>query len=145
MLWLKAFHVIAVVTWFAGLFYLPRLFVYHAEAPEPVVRERLKVMERRLLVMTNIGATLTFVFGAATLAWWMSHVPGYLKTSYWLHAKLVLVFLLYGYHGHLAKLTREFAEDRCRRSPRWLRLFNEVPALLLIGIVILVVVQPFKG
>ena len=73
-------------------------------------------------------------FGAATLAWWMSHVPGYLKTSYWLHAKLVLVFLLYGYHGHLAKLTREFAEDRCTRSPRWLRLFNEVPALLLIGI-----------
>lgn len=143
MLWLKAFHIFAVVSWFAGLLYLPRLFVYHAEASEMVVRERFKVMERRLLVMTNIGAVLTLVFGVATLLWWMHAVPGYLAGSHWLHAKLLLVFLLYGYHGRLAKLTREFAEDRNTRSPRWLRLFNEVPALLLIGIVILVVVKPF--
>jgi protoporphyrinogen IX oxidase len=145
MLWFKAFHIVSVVMWFAGLFYLPRLFVYHAEATEPVVRERLKIMERRLLVMTRIGGALTFIFGAATLAWWMSHVPGYFKANVWLHIKLVLVFLLYSYHGYLGKLTREFAEDRCTRSPRWLRIFNELPALLLIGIVILVVVQPFKG
>ncbi|HSX61927.1 MAG TPA: protoporphyrinogen oxidase HemJ [Tahibacter sp.] len=145
MLWFKAFHIVSVVMWFAGLFYLPRLFVYHAEATEPVVRERLKVMERRLLVMTRIGGGLTFIFGAATLAWWMIHVPGYLKANPWLHVKLVLVFLLYSYHGYLGRLTREFAEDRCTRSPRWLRIFNELPALLLIGIVILVVVQPFKG
>lgn len=145
MLWLKAFHIVAVVTWFAGLFYLPRLFVYHAEATEPVVRERFKVMERRLLVMTHIGAALTFIFGVATLTWWLMHVPGYMKLNYWLHAKLVLVAFLYGYHDYLARLTRQFAEDRCTRSPRWLRIFNEVPALLLIGIVILVVVQPFKG
>lgn len=145
MLWLKAFHIVAVVTWFAGLFYLPRLFVYHAEATEPVVRERFKVMERRLLMMTHIGAALTFIFGVATLTWWLMHVPGYMKLNYWLHAKLVLVAALYGYHDYLARLTRQFAEDRCTRSSRWLRIFNEVPALLLIAIVILVVVQPFKG
>lgn len=145
MLWLKAFHIVSVVMWFAGLFYLPRLFVYHAEATESVVRERLKVMERRLLVMTHIGAALTFIFGAATLIWWLMHVPGYFKANLWLHIKLVLVFLLYGYHGYLGKLTREFATDRCTRSPRWLRIFNELPALLLIAIVILVVVQPLKG
>lgn len=143
MLWLKALHLFAVVSWFAGLLYLPRLFVYHAEASETVVRERFKVMERRLLVMTNIGAVLTLVFGVATLLWWINTVPGYLASNHWLHAKLVLVFLLYGYHGHLSKLTRQFAEDRCTRSPRWLRLFNEVPAVLLLGIVILVVVKPF--
>ncbi|ODU30949.1 MAG: TIGR00701 family protein [Lysobacterales bacterium 69-70] len=145
MLWLKAFHVIAVVTWFAGLFYLPRLFIYHTEASESVVRERFKIMERRLLVMTNIGATLTLIFGVAALAWWVMHVPGYFKANTWLHAKLLLVVLLYAYHGYLARLTREFAADRCTHSSRWLRIFNEVPALLLIGIVILVVVQPFKG
>ena len=138
MLWLKAFHVFAVVAWFAGLLYLPRLLVYHAEAAEQVVRDRFKVMERRLLGMTNVGAVLTFVFGVATL----SQVPGYLQSG-WLHAKLTLVFVLYGYHGWLARLTRQFANDACPRSPRWLRIFNEVPALLLILIVILVVVKPF--
>ena len=143
MLWLKAFHLVAVVTWFAGMFYLPRLFVYHVEAAEPVVRERFKIMERRLLVMTHIGAVLTAVFGFATLGWWLYHVPGYMAANHWLHAKLTLVFLLYGYHGMLGRLTRELAQDRCTRSSRWLRLFNEVPALLLIGIVVLVIVKPF--
>ncbi|MBL8300352.1 MAG: CopD family protein [Rhodanobacteraceae bacterium] len=145
MLWLKAFHIVAVVTWFAGLFYLPRLFVYHAEETEAVVRERLKVMERRLLVMTRIGGALTLIFGVATLTWWLVHVPGYFKANPWLHVKLVFVILLYGYEGYLAKLTREFAQDRCTRSSRWLRIFNELPALLLIAIAILVVVQPFKS
>lgn len=143
MLWLKALHLFAVISWFAGLLYLPRLFVYHAEATEPVVRERFKVMERRLFMMTNVGAALTLIFGLATLAWWMHAVPGYLKNNHWLHAKLVLVFLLYAYHGHLGRLVREFAQDRCKRSPRWLRIFNEVPALLALGIVILVIVKPF--
>jgi putative membrane protein len=143
MLWLKALHIFAVVAWFAGLFYLPRLLVYHAEAAEPVVRERLKVMERRLWVMTNLGAALTLLFGLATLGWWISHVPGYFATNHWLHAKLVLVLGLYAYHGSLGRLVRQFAADACPRSPRWLRLYNEVPALLLLGIVVLVVVKPF--
>ena len=145
-LWIKTAHVLAIISWMAGLLYLPRLFVYHCDAkPGSAQSETFKIMERRLLVMTNIGATLTLIFGVATLVWWIMHVPGYFKANPWLHAKLLLVFLLYAYHGNLARLTREFAQDRCTRSSRWLRIFNEVPALLLIGIVILVVVQPFKG
>jgi protoporphyrinogen IX oxidase len=137
MLWLKAFHVIFVVTWFAGLFYLPRLFVYHAEATEPVVRERLKVMERRLLGITHIGGVLALAFGVLTLA----TVPVYLHQA-WLHAKLALVVLLIGYHLMLVRLCGEFGRDTIRHSSRWLRIFNEVPAVLLIGIVLLVVVKP---
>jgi putative membrane protein len=143
MLWLKALHIVFVVTWFAGLFYLPRLFVYHAEATEPVVRERFKVMERRLLGMTHIGGFLAVLFGLATLAWWMAHVPGYLAHNPWLHLKLLLVAALIAYHAMLVRLCREFAADSCCRSSRWLRIFNEIPALLLIGIVLLVVVKPF--
>jgi putative membrane protein len=143
MLWLKAFHIVFVVTWFAGLFYLPRLFVYHAEATEPVVRDRLKVMERRLLGMTHIGGLLAVLFGLATLAWWMVHVPGYFAHSHWLHLKLLLVAALVAYHVMLVRLTRQFAADRCTRTSRWLRVFNEIPALLLIGIVLLAVVKPF--
>lgn len=138
MLWFKAFHIVFVTAWFAGLFYLPRLFVYHAEATEPVVRERLKVMERRLLVMTNIGAVLTLVLGVLMLL----KVPGFMQAG-WMHAKLTLVLGLYAYHGWLVRLTKQFARDACTRSPRWLRVFNEVPVLFLIAIVVLVVVKPF--
>lgn len=141
MLWLKAFHVIFVVTWFAGLFYLPRLFVYHAEASEPVVRERLKTMERRLLVMTHIGGGLAVLFGLATLGSFAHASAAYLQQG-WLHAKLTLVVLLIAYHIMLVRLVADFARDANRRSSRWLRIFNEVPALLLIAIVILVVVKP---
>ena len=143
MLWLKAFHVFAVVTWFAGLFYLPRLLVYHAEAEEPVVRERLKTMERRLLVMTHIGGGLTVLLGVATLAAWMRAVPDYLQTAGWLHVKLALVLAVIAYHAVLARLVRAFARDACRWTSRALRVFNELPALLLIAIVILAVVKPF--
>ena len=142
MLWLKAFHIVFVVTWFAGLFYLPRLLVYHAEATEPVVRERLKVMERRLLVMTRIGSTLTVVFGIATLIWFAEVSDHYFRQG-WLIAKLVLVGGLFGYQAILARLVRDFATDSNTRSSRWLRIFNEVPALFLIAIVLLVVVKPF--
>lgn len=141
MLWLKAFHIIFVVTWFAGLFYLPRLFVYHAEATEAVVRERLKVMERRLLGITHVGGALALVFGALTLAAFAQASPAYLQQG-WLHAKLALVALLVGYHVMLVRMVSAFARDQNRRSSRWLRLFNEVPALLLIAIVLLVVVKP---
>jgi putative membrane protein len=141
MLWLKAFHVIFVVTWFAGLFYLPRLFVYHAEATEPAVRERFKVMERRLLGITHVGGALAIVFGALTLGAFASASPAYLAQG-WLHAKLALVVLLVAYHAMLVRLVGRFARDANTRSSRWLRVFNEVPALLLIAIVILVVVKP---
>ena len=142
ILWLKAFHVIAVVIWFAGLFYLPRLLVYHAEAAEPVVRQRFKVMERRLLVMTHIGALLTLALGMATLGAWQHAAPDYFRLAGWLHIKLGLVLVLVLYHLALARLVRAFGRDQCRWSPRALRIFNEAPALLLIGIVILAVVKP---
>ena len=141
MLWLKAFHVIFVVTWFAGLFYLPRLFVYHAEATEAVVRERLKIMQRRLLMITRIGGALTILFGVLTLIVFARGNPAYLQQG-WLHAKLGLVVLLILYHGMLERMTGQFARDANRHSSRWLRIFNEIPALLLIAIVLLVVVKP---
>jgi putative membrane protein len=141
MLWLKAFHIIFVVTWFAGLFYLPRLFVYHAEANEAIVRERLKTMERRLLAITHIGGGLALLFGALTLAAFAHANTAYLQQG-WLHAKLALVALLIAYHAMLTRMTGEFARDANRRSSRWLRLFNEAPALLLIAIVLLVVLKP---
>jgi putative membrane protein len=138
MLWIKALHIVFVVTWFAGLFYLPRLFIYHAESSDAAVRAQLKIMQRRLLVITDIGGTLAIVFGI----WTLLLVPAYLHQG-WLHAKLALVAGLIVYHGYLVRLKQQFAQDRCTRSSRWLRLFNEVPALFLIAIVILVVVKPF--
>lgn len=136
-LWIKALHLAFVVTWFAGLFYLPRLFIYHAEADEPAVREQLKVMERRLLGITHIGGALALGFGVWTLAL----VPAYLQQG-WLHAKLALVAALIAYHVYLVRLQRQFARDRIAHSSRWLRIFNEVPAALLIAIAILAVVKP---
>lgn len=143
MLWLKAFHIIFVVTWFAGLFYLPRLFVYDVEANEPIVRQRLRVMQQRLLMITHIGGALALVFGIALMAWWLRHAPAALAAGAWFHVKLVLVACLIGYHLMLVRLARQLRTDSCTRSSRWLRIFNEVPALLLIAIVVLVVVRPF--
>ncbi len=137
-LWLKAFHIIGVVMWFAGLFYLPRLFVYHAEASEAPLRDRFKIMERRLLVMTHIGGAFAIAFGIATLA----AEPFYLRAG-WLHVKLVLVLLLVIYHGVLVKLVADFRQDRCGWTPHALRWFNEIPSVLLLASVILAVVKPF--
>ena len=137
-LWFKAFHIIFVITWFAGLFYLPRLFVYHSAATDALSIERFKVMERKLFVMTTIGGTLAVVFGMATL----STEPALLAMG-WLHAKLTLVALLIAYHVWCFRLLRAFRADANRHSERWYRGFNEVPSLLLIAIVILVVVKPF--
>jgi putative membrane protein len=137
MLWVKALHVVFMVTWFAGLFYLPRLFVYHAMAQDTVGRERFKVMERKLYygIMTP-GALLTLVFGA----WlWL----GFGITGGWLYAKLALVALLLAYHLWCARLLSDFKHDRNRRSHVWLRWFNEAPVLILVAIVILVIVKPF--
>jgi putative membrane protein len=137
MLWLKAFHVIAVVTWFAGLFYLPRLFVYHVDAKDAISVERFRLMERRLFTMMTIGAVASVGFGAAMLL----EAPSYLAMS-WLRIKLVLVLGLIAYHLFCYRLLRDFAQDRNRRSARWYRAFNEVPSLLLIAIVLLAVLKP---
>jgi putative membrane protein len=137
LLWLKAFHVIALVTWFAGLFYLPRLFVYHADARDAIGVERFKVMERRLFAIMTIGACATLALGIAMLI----AVPAYLAMG-WLHFKLILVGLLIIYHLYCYKFTRAFAQDRNVRTSRWYRMFNELPSLLLMGIVILAVVKP---
>lgn len=138
MLWLKAFHIVFVVTWFAGLFYLPRLFVYHATATDPTGVERFKVMERRLLAIMTIGAALAALFGISMIA--LS--PGFLAIG-WLRLKLVLVAALVGYHIWCARLVRAFRADQNQHSERWYRLFNEAPSLLLIAIVVLAVVKPF--
>ena len=138
LLWLKAVHVMAMVTWFAGLFYLPRLFVYHADASDPIGVERFRIMERRLFAIMTVGAAATLVFGIAMLV----AFPPYLAMG-WLHVKLALVALLIAYHGYCYKLMRDFAQNRNARTTRWYRLFNEVPSLFLIAIVALAVVKPF--
>ena len=138
MLWLKAFHVIFVVTWFAGLFYLPRLFIYHIAATDEVSIERFVVMERRLFMIMTIGAVLTVFFAIAMVA----RAPGYLQMG-WLQLKLALVACLIGYHSWCYHLMSELRVKRNRHSDRWYRWFNEVPALLLIAIVVLAVVKPF--
>lgn len=138
MLWLKALHVFFVITWFSGIFYLPRLYVYHADARDAVSLERFKIMERRLFAMMTLGAVGSVLFGAAML-----HLaPAYLSFG-WLRVKLSLVLLLIAYHGACYRFLRDFAQDRNTRSAKWYRVFNEAPALLLVAIVILVVVKPF--
>jgi putative membrane protein len=138
MLWLKAIHVIAVITWFAGLFYLPRLYMYHASAHDTISLQRFVVMERRLFIISSIGGTLTLVFGIAMLI----GAPAYLSMG-WLRVKLALVLLVVIYHGYCLKLQRDFAAERNTRSSNWFRGFNELLTPLLIAIVILAVVKPF--
>lgn len=135
----KAFHIIFVVTWFAALFYLPRLFVYHAMSTDQISNERFKVMERKLYrgIMTP-SAVLVVLLGLALL--WQ--VPGWLQQG-WLHLKLVLVLALIGYHVWCGRLLKAFTEDRNRHSHVWYRWFNEAPALVLIAVVVLAVVKPF--
>jgi putative membrane protein len=138
MLWLKAFHIVFVVTWFAGLFYLPRLFVYHADATDAPGIERFVAMERRLFTMMTIGASLTVAFGIGMILL----APALLDTA-WLHAKLTLVAGLLLYHIWCYRLMIALRRGANRHSSRWYRLFNEIPSLLLIAIVVLVVVKPF--
>ncbi len=138
--WMKAFHIIAMVAWFAGLFYLPRLYVYHAEAHDALSLERFKVMERRLYFgIMWPAALLTTVLGLILL--WMN--LGFYMHQGWMHAKLALVALLWGYHLYCGKLRVAFSIDRNGQSSTFYRVINEVPTLFLIAIVILVVVRPF--
>lgn len=136
MLWLKAFHIVFVVSWFAGLFYLPRLFVNHAMACEPAEIARLKLMEGKLYRFMTPLAVLALVLG--TWLW-----LGYGFGGGWMHAKLVLVAGLIAYHLYCGHLVKVFAEDRNTRNHKFYRFFNEVPVLILTAVTILVVVKPF--
>ena len=139
-LWLKALHIVAIVCWFAGLFYLPRLFVYHAMSEDQTSRERFQVMERKLyrgIMMPSMIATLLFGIGMIVIN------PGLFATGGWLHAKLALVVVLIGYHHICGAQLKRFARNENTRSHVFYRWFNEFPVLLLLAIVILVVVKPF--
>jgi putative membrane protein len=138
-LWIKAFHVIAVISWMAGMLYLPRLFVYHCTAaPGSPPSETFKVMERRLLrLIINPAMIATWILGlwlAWDMGWWQAG---------WLHAKIALVVVMSAVHGFFARCVKDFTADRNTRSQRFYRIFNEVPTVLMIVIVILVVVKPF--
>jgi putative membrane protein len=138
-LWLKAFHVIAIIAWMAGMLYLPRLFVYHSETQKGSIQsDTFKIMERRLLkAIINPAMIVAWVLGLY-LVW-----QGGWYASGWLHAKVLLVLILSGFHGFLSRLVKDFAADRNTRPARFYRMINEVPTVLMIGIVILVIVKPF--
>ena len=139
-LWLKAFHIIFVVTWFAGLFYMPRLFVYHSGATDEVSRERFKIMERKLYrIIMNPSMILTLVFGI----WLLVESWQAFSSQVWMWLKIVLVVLLMGYHHYCLRIIKAFAQDQVIHSEKFFRIFNELPSLVLIGAVILVVVKPF--
>jgi putative membrane protein len=140
MLWVKAFHLIFMVTWFSGLFYLPRLYVYHAMAQDTISIERFKTMERKLYFgIATPGALFTIIFGA----WLVSFdIHGYMQ-NIWLHIKLTLIALLLVYHIYLGKLWVDFKHDRNKHSHVFYRILNEVPVIFLVAIIILAVVRPF--
>jgi protoporphyrinogen IX oxidase len=141
MLWLKSLHLIFMVTWFAGLFYLPRLFVYHAMSDDTISKERFKVMERKLFwgIMTP-GMIVTLIFGVWMLVDYAWALYGH---SGWLHAKLSMLVLLVVYHGYCGKWLGDFKQDRNQRSHVFYRWVNEIPVLFLVGIILLAVIKPF--
>ncbi|MGY8813208.1 MAG: protoporphyrinogen oxidase HemJ [Gammaproteobacteria bacterium] len=141
MLWIKAFHLVFMVTWFAGLFYLPRLFVYHAMSEDSISIERFKLMERKLFYgIATPGCILTLLFG-----FWLLKTVGWdaYSDSYWLSIKLFFILLLIGYHVYCGKLMVDFKHDKNKHSHIWYRWFNEVPVIFLIVIIIMAVVKPF--
>lgn len=140
MQWIRAFHIISVICWFAALFYLPRLFVYHAMAEDQISKDRFKIMERKLYrgIMTP-SMVLSLVFGIWLL---MVYYPGYLQVA-WMHIKLSAVVLLIVYHFACGHFLKQFRDDLNTRSHKFYRVFNEAPVLLLFLIVIMVVVKPF--
>ena len=138
-LWLKAFHIISVITWFAGIFYLPRLFVYHAACEDEISDERFKIMEHKLyrLIMTpSMLITLALGIAMLTLGW-----QG-LSLQAWVWVKIALVSLLVAYHFHCGHIIRAFAANRQHRSGRFFRIYNELPVFVLIPVILLVVLQP---
>jgi len=140
MLWIKALHIIFMVTWFSGLFYLPRLFVYHAAAADEISLARFKIMEYRLYYfITTPGAIITTALGIYLLSY---NWQGYLQSG-WLHAKLSLVLILILYHCHCGRLVYLFKHDRNRYSESFYRWYNEFPTIILIMVTLLAVVKPF--
>ena len=139
MLWWKAWHIIAIVAWFAGLFYLPRLFVYHAETKDELSLQRFKIMERRLYYgIMWPAAILVTIFGFAVL----SYASEYYLQASWFRWKLSMVVLLWGYHLLCGRYLKRFANSQNQASSRFFRAFNEIPTIILIVVVILVVVKP---
>jgi putative membrane protein len=138
-LWFKTFHIIAIIAWMAGMLYLPRLFVYHCSTPIGSPQsETFKIMERRLLhAIINPAMVASWVLGL-----WLAYDAGFFRTG-WFHAKLALVLALSAMHGLMVRWVRDFAHDQNRNSEKFYRIINEVPALLMVGIVLLVVLKPF--
>ena len=140
MLWIKALHIIFMVTWFAGLFYLPRLYVYHADCTDETGHARFLVMERKLFIIMTLGAVLTTVFGSWML---LDYAWSAYRASGWLTIKLLLVGLLIGFHFYCWLIMKEFRAGTASHSHVFYRWINEIPALLLVAIVLLAVVKPF--
>ena len=138
-LWIKAFHIIFVICWFAGIFYLPRLFVHHAMSTDTATQERLSIMEGKLYRFVTPFAFLSLGFGL----WMVALNPGFYLKAGWFHAKLTLIVLLFAYHFYCGKLVKQFAAGHNTRSHVFYRIFNELPVLALFAIVILAVVKPF--
>ncbi|OUR61879.1 TIGR00701 family protein [Bermanella sp. 47_1433_sub80_T6] len=140
MLWIKAFHLIAIICWFAAIFYLPRLFVYHADSEDKVSRDRFKIMERKLYrgIMTPSMVAVLVLGG-----WLLCLNPGYYLSAGWMQVKLTLVLLLVGFHFYCGYLLKAFANDKNTKSHKFFRVLNEVPVFMLVAIVILAVVKPF--
>ncbi|MDC8832533.1 CopD family protein [Alteromonas gilva] len=138
ILWLKTFHLFFMVAWFAGIFYLPRLFVYHAETDSQAVRAQFKVMERRLWLFVTPFALFTLVFGVMLI---YTYGYAWFAASTWLHVKIVLVAGIYGYHFYLWYLVKQFANDRINHSARYFRILNEAPVLVLLLVIALAVVK----
>lgn len=140
ILWLKALHIFFMVAWMAGIFYLPRLFVYHAQSQSEEINAQFKIMERRLWWFVLPFALLTFIFGVALI---YQYGLGWLAASHWLHAKLLLVLLVYGYYGYLFVLMKRFERDGNRHGHKFYRFLNEAPVLIFLAIIVLAVLKPF--
>ncbi len=138
ILWLKTFHLFFMVAWFAGIFYLPRLFVYHAETDSQQVRDQFKVMERRLWLFVTPFALFTLVFGVMLI---YTYGYAWFVASTWLHIKIVLVAAIYGYHFYLWYLVKQFNQDKITHSARFFRILNEAPVLILLLVIALAVVK----
>lgn len=139
-LWIKALHIVAVITWMAAIFYLPRLFVYHSMSEDQISRDRFVVMEQKLLrIIGNPSMIAVYIFGI-----WMSYLGwDYYSTQIWYWCKIALVVVLTGYHHACVAYFKQLRDGRCNKSHKFFRIFNEIPVLVLFGIVILVVVKPF--